>query len=119
MKVLKADFVADETIITTTDEFEALGYVEKLDMLKDLIYELRVMYSAIHKAWRLEQACLREQGRPLINAKARERALKALEYRKRNWTYKSIGIAMNVSSTRAQQLVQKAERLLKQEAERA
>ena len=53
-----------------------------------------------------------------MTAKARERALKALEYRKRNWTFKSIGIAMNVSSTRAQQLVQKAERLLKQEAER-
>lgn len=118
MKVLKVNFLEDEAIVTTSDDFEALDYVQKLDMLKDLIYELRVMYSATHKAWRLEQACLREQGRPLMTAKARERALKALEYRKRNWTFKSIGIAMNVSSTRAQQLVQKAERLLKQEAER-
>jgi len=119
MKVLKAHFLDDETIITTSDEFESSDYITKLDILKDLIYDLRVIYSATHKAWRFEQNCLREQGRPLMTAKARERALKALEYRKRNWTYKSIGIAMNVSSTRAQQLVQKAERLLKQEAERA
>ena len=48
----------------------------------------------------------------LITQKATERALHALELRKKGWTYKAVGIAMNVSASRARDLANKGERIL-------
>lgn len=53
-----------------------------------------------------------------ISYNARERAMEAYGYRSGGWTYKTIGIEMGVSPSRAQQLVKKAERLLKREKEK-
>jgi len=46
---------------------------------------------------------------------ARVRAMEAYGYRSGGWTYKTIGIEMGVSATRARQLVKKAEQLIKKE----
>ena len=103
----------DETIVQSSDDFKALGTLAKLDILKDIINDLREMYSANKKEWLVSVPSKRK----IIIDKARERAMEAYRYRSESWTYKTIGIEMGVSPGRAQQLVQKAERLLKREKE--
>jgi hypothetical protein len=103
----------DETIVQSSDDFKALDTLAKLDILKDVINDLREMYSANKKEWRVSVPSKRK----IIIDKARERAMEAYRYRSESWTYKTIGIEMGVSPGRAQQLVQKAERLLKREKE--
>ena len=103
----------DETIVQSSDDFKALGTLAKLDILKDIINDLREMYSANKKEWLVSVPSKRK----IIIDKARERAMEAYRYRSESWTYKTIGIEMGVSPSRAQQLVQKAERLLKREKE--
>jgi DNA-directed RNA polymerase specialized sigma subunit len=53
----------------------------------------------------------------VIIEKARERAMLAYKYRKEGMIFRKIGEQLGVSSTRAQQLFWKAERLLKAEEE--
>jgi hypothetical protein len=108
MKVLRANFKADETTIITSNEFDALDPVSQLDILKDLIHDLRIIYSDKLKEQRLN----RPSKQKIINANARERAMQAYKYRKRGWTYKAVGIIMHVSASRARSLVLKAERNL-------
>lgn len=55
--------------------------------------------------------------RKVITEKARERAMLAYKYRKEGMIFRKIGEQLGVSSTRAQQLFWKAERLLKAEEE--
>ena len=50
-----------------------------------------------------------------ISYNARERAMEAYGYRSGGWTYKTIGVEMGVSISRARQLVKQAERLIKKE----
>jgi hypothetical protein len=108
MKVLCANFKADETTIITSNEFDALDPVSQLDILKDVIYDLRIIYSDKLKELRIN----RPSKQKIINANARERAMTAFRFRKKGWTYKAVGIAMGVSASRARSLVLKAERNL-------
>ena len=111
MKAFTVNWSADkdETIVQLSDDFKALDTLAKLDILKDTIYDLREMYSANMKEWRVSVPSKQK----VISDRARERAMEALGYRSGGWTYKTIGIEMGVSPSRAQQLVQKAERLTK------
>ena len=99
----------DETTIHLSDDFKALDTLAKLDVLKTTIYDLRKMYSANMKEWRVSVPSKQK----VISDNARERAMRAHKLRQKGWTYKAVGIALFVSPSRAQQLVQKAERLLK------
>jgi non-canonical (house-cleaning) NTP pyrophosphatase len=111
MKVLRASFEADETTIVTSAEFDALDLLSQLDILKDLIYDLRTIYSDKLK----EHRAAMPSKQKAISARARERAMEAFGYRQGGWTYKTIGIEMGVSANRARQLVQKAERMVERE----
>lgn len=111
MKVLSASFKADETTIVTSAAFDALDPVTQLDVLKDLIHDLRIIYSDMLKEWRVTKPNKQKE----ISAAARDRALWAVSLRKKGWTYKTIGVAMYISSERARQLVAKGERILKKE----
>ncbi len=110
MKVLRASFVADETTIVTSKEFEALDLLSQLDILKDLIYDLRTIYSNKKKQHALSFSKPSKQ--KAISQSATERALLALGYRNKGWTYKAVGVAMHVSRSRAQQLVRKGQRIV-------
>lgn len=114
MKVLRASFAADETTIVTSDEFEALDLLSQMDILKDLIHDLRVIYSDKKKQHVLEFPKPSKQ--KLITQRATERALLALRFRNKGWTYKAVGVAMHVSASRAQQLVKKGQRIADREA---
>lgn len=111
MKVLSASFKADETTIVTSAAFDALDPVTQLDVLKDLIHDLRIIYSDKLK----EQRTSRPNKQKEISAAARDRALWAVSLRKKGWTYKAVGIAMYVSAARARQLVMKGERIMNRE----
>lgn len=111
MKVLSASFEADETTIVTSAAFDALDPVTQLDVLKDLIHDLRIIYSDKLKEWRVTKPSKQKE----ISAAARDRALWAVSMRKKGWTYKAVGVAMYVSPARARQLVAKGERILKKE----
>ena len=113
MKILRASFAADETTIVTSDEFEALDLLSQMDILKDLIYDLRTIYSDKKKQHAL--LFFKPSKQKLISQNARERALRALELRKKGWTYKAVGVALFVSACRAKQLSDKGERILKHE----
>ena len=112
MKVLNASFKNDETIIVTSDVFEALPIVSQLDILKDMIYDLRTIYSDKLKEFRLTAPPSKQK---IITQRAKERALLALGYRKKGWTYKAVGEAMYVSTSRARQLAQKGQRIVDRE----
>ncbi len=117
MKAFTVNWSADkdETTVQLSDAFKALDTLAKLDILKDTIYDLREMYSANRKEWRVTVPSKQK----VISDNARERAMLAHKFRQKGWTYKAVGIALYVSPSRAQQLVQKAERLLKREKEKA
>lgn len=108
MKVLRASIKNNESTIVTSNEFDALDLVAQLDMLKILIHDLRIIYSDKLKEHRLNTPSKQK----IIMVKARERAMQAYKYRKRGWTYKAVGIIMDVSAARARDLVLKAERNL-------
>ena len=110
MKILRASFAADETTIVTSDAFEALDLLSQLDILKDLIYDLRTIYSDKKKQHALNFSKPSKQ--KAISQSAIERALLALSYRNKGWTYKAVGVAMHVSRSRAQQLVKKGQRIV-------
>lgn len=109
MKTLGASFKDDVTTIVTSAEFDALDLLSQLDILKDLIYDLRTIYSDKLKEWRVVKPNKRKE----ISTKARERVMLAYEFRQKGWTYKAVGIALHVSPSRAFQMVKKAERLLR------
>jgi hypothetical protein len=111
MKVLSASIKNFETTIVTSVAFDALDPVSQLDILKCVINDLRIIYSDKLK----EQRAIKPSKQKEISANARERALQALELRKKGWTYKAVGIAMYVSANRAMQLVRKAERIIDKE----
>lgn len=110
MKVLRASFKADETTVVTSDEFNALDLLSQLDILKDLIYDLRTIYS--DKKMQYALTFPKPASQELITKRAKERALLALEYRKKGWTYRAVGEAMYVSTSRAQQLVRRGQRIV-------
>jgi hypothetical protein len=109
VRVLRASFKADETTVVTSDEFDALDLLSQLDILKDLIYDLRTIYS--DKKMQYALTFPKPARQELITKRAKERALLALEYRKKGWTYKTIGVAMYVSASRAQQLVRRGQQI--------
>lgn len=111
MKVLSANIKNFETTIVTSVAFDALDPVSQLDILKCVINDLRVIYSDKLK----EQRAIKPSKQKEISANAKDRALQALELRKKGWTYKAVGIAMYVSASRAYHLVSKGERILKRE----
>lgn len=113
MKVLRASFGNDETTIVTSAEFDKLDPLSQLDILKDIIYDLRIIYSDKLKEWHVVKPNKQKER----SANARERAMLAYEFRQKGWTYKAVGVALYVSPTRAQQLVRKAERILKRKLE--
>lgn len=111
MKVLSVSIKNFETTIVTSAAFDALDPVSQLGTLKCVINDLRIIYSDKLK----EHRVIKPSKQKDRSAKAKERALRALELRKKGWTYKAVGLAMYVSASRAMQLVSKAERIVARE----
>jgi hypothetical protein len=109
VKVLSASIKNFETTIVTSVAFDALDPVSQLDILKCVINDLRIIYSDKLK----EQRAIKPNRQEIITRQAKERALQALELRKKGWTFKAVGVAMYVSASRAQQLVRKGERIVR------
>jgi hypothetical protein len=111
MKVGYIRFYADETTLFLSDEFRDSDVVTRLDILRDLKYWVDTHYSDARKEW--YDGC--EKKGEIRKQKARERAFQAYDLRKKAMTYKAIGEEMDISSTRAYQLVRKAERIIERE----
>jgi hypothetical protein len=111
MKVGYIRFYADETTLILSDEFRDSDVVTRLDILKDLKYWVDAHYSDARKEWYDG----REKKGEVIKQRARQRAFQAYDLRKKAMTYKAIGEEMDISSTRAQHLVSKAERIIERE----
>jgi hypothetical protein len=114
MKILRVSFSADETTIVTTDEFESLDLLSQMDILKDVIYDLRVIYSDKKKEHTIKFLIPSKQ--KAIKQRAKDRAMQAFEMRQQGKKFREIGEAMGISPTRAQQLVNKAQRIVDREA---
>lgn len=111
MRVGYISFYADETTLFLSDEFKNSNVVTRLDILRDLKYWVDAHYSDARKEWYDG----REKKGEIIKQRARQRAFQAHDLRKKAMTFKAIGEEMGVSSSRAQQLVSKAERIIKRE----
>jgi len=111
MKVLSVSIKNFATTIVTSVAFDALDPVSQLDILKCVINDLRIIYSDKLK----EQRVIKPSKQKERSANAKERALRALQLRKKGWTFKAVGVAMHVSASRAAQLVSKAERIVARE----
>jgi hypothetical protein len=110
VKILDATYFKGEAItIITTDEFEDLSLEDQLNILKDLIFDLRNMYSDKLKDHKLLNR------KPTPKEQAFSRAMIAFNYRATGMTYKDVGKNMNISAVRARQLVNKAENILARE----
>lgn len=111
MRVGYISFYSGGTTLFLTDEFRDSNVVTRLDILRDLKYWVDAHYSDARKEWydgREKKGEARKQ-------RARQRAFQAHDLRKKAMTYKAIGEEMGISSSRAQQLVSKAERIIKRE----
>jgi DNA-directed RNA polymerase specialized sigma subunit len=117
MKVLSASFRGETVTITTTDEFDALDTLERLDILKYVSHDMETIYRNALRAWRTHMALSRPSRRHEIHRQAQERAMQAFNYRNEGKTFREVGECMEVSASRAQQLVHKAERILKRKLE--
>lgn len=111
MRVGYISFYADETTLFLSDEFRDSDVVTRLDILRDLKHWVDAHYSDARKEWYAG----REKKGETIKQKAKQRAFQAHDLRKKAMTYKAIGEEMGISSSRAQQLVSKAERIIKRE----
>lgn len=111
MRVGYIRFYADETTLFLSDEFKNSDVVMRLDILRDLKYWVDAHYSDARKEW--YDGC--EKKGEVRKQRAIQKAFQAHDLRKKAMTYKAIGQEMGVSSSRAQQLVRKAERIIKRE----
>ena len=112
MKVLSASFDGDGSLIITSDEFDKSQIVTRVFLLKTIIEDLRKIYRGMLKEKKLGTPSKQKA----INQRAKERALQAHKYREQGMKYKDIGALMGgISSTRAQQLVQKGKRIIEKE----
>jgi hypothetical protein len=78
--------------------------------LQEILHNITTRLAALEQSQKIKKEAPSKQ--KLITQKATERALHALELRKKGWTYKAVGIAMNVSASRARDLANKGERIL-------
>lgn len=111
MKVAYVRYYNEEASLFLSEEFKNLDVVIRLDILRDLKYWVDAHYSDARKEWYDG----REKKGEIIKQRAQQRAFQAHNLRKKAMTYKAIGEEMNISSTRAQQLVRKAERIIERE----
>ena len=111
MKVAYVRYYNEEASLFLSEEFKNLDVVVRLDILRDLKYWVDAHYSDARKEWYDG----REKKSEVIKQRARQRAFQAYDLRKKAMTYKAIGEEMGISSTRAQQLVRKAERIIERE----
>lgn len=112
MKILSATYFRGETTtIITTDEFDALGVEDQLHVLKELILDLRNIYSDKLR----EQKTKNPKSQVSIKKKADTRAMLALNLRNNGLTFRAIGEHLGVSASRASQLVNKATRMVERE----
>jgi hypothetical protein len=113
MDAVKATFNEYQIYVDISTEFEELDNLTKLNAIKDLIYELRIVYSEYHKEFKFKDKVERTNSLYNITKKAFERSMLAYKYRQQGMTFKKVGEELSVSASRAQQMVGKAERLLK------
>ena len=111
MRVGYISFYSGGTTLFLTDEFRDSNVVTRLDILRDLKYWVDAHYSDARKEWYAG----REKKGEIRKQRAQQRAFQAHDLRKKAMTYKAIGEEMDISSTRAQQLVRKAERIIERE----
>ena len=111
MKVAYVRYYNEEASLFLSEEFKNLDVVVRLDILRDLKYWVDAHYSDARKEWYDG----REKKSEVIKQRARQRAFQAYDLRKKAMTYKAIGEEMDISSTRAQHLVRKAERIIERE----
>jgi hypothetical protein len=111
MKVAYVRYYNEEASLFLSEEFKNLDVVVRLDILRDLKYWVDAHYSDARKEWYDG----REKKGEILKQKARQRAFQAYDLRKKAMTYKAIGEEMGISSTRAQHLVSKAERIIERE----
>lgn len=111
MKVAYVRYYNEEASLFLSEEFKSLDVVIRLDILRDLKYWVDAHYSDARKEWYDG----REKKDEVRKQRARQRAFQAYDLRKKAMTYKAIGEEMDISSTRAQQLVSKAERIIERE----
>jgi len=112
MDAIKATFNEYQIYVDISTEFEELDNLTKLNAIKDLIYELRIVYNEYYKEFELKDKFERPNSLYNITKKAFERSMLAYKCRQHGMTFKKVGEQLGVSSSRAQQLVGKAERLL-------
>jgi len=112
MRVLSASFKADETTIVTSTAFDELDTLSQLDILKDLIGDLRAIYSDKMKEWRVVKPI---KTRP---TEVKERENIAMYLRMEGRTYKEVGEIMGISQERVRQILTNYERHCKREAQK-
>ena len=110
MRVLSASFKADETTIVTSAAFDALDTLSQLDIIKDLIGDLRAIYSDKMKEWRVVKPI---KTRP---TEVKERENIAMYLRMEGRTYKGVGEVMGITPERVRQILTNYERHCKREA---
>ena len=112
MRVLSASFKADETTIVTSAAFDALDTLSQLDIIKDLIGDLRAIYSDKMKEWRVVKPI---KTRP---TEVKERENIAMYLRMEGRTYKGVGDVMGITPERVRQILTNYERHCKREAQK-
>jgi DNA-directed RNA polymerase specialized sigma subunit len=112
MRVLSASFKADETTIVTSAAFDALDTLSQLDIIKDLIGDLRAIYSDKMKEWRVVKPI---KTRP---TEVKERENIAMYLRMEGRTYKGVGEVMGITPERVRQILTNYERHCKREAKK-
>jgi hypothetical protein len=113
MEAVKVTFNGHQIFLDISTEFEELDNLTKLNAIKDLIYELRIVYSEYHKEFKTKDKIERTNSLYNITKRAFERSMLAYKYRQQGMIFKDVCKELNVSANRAQQMVAKAERLLK------
>jgi DNA-directed RNA polymerase specialized sigma subunit len=112
MRVLSASFKADETTIVMSAAFDALDTLSQLDILKDLIGDLRAIYSDKMKEWRVVKPIKTQP----TEVKQRENI--AMYLRMEGRTYKAVGETMGISQERVRQILLNYERHCRREAQK-
>lgn len=112
MRVLSASFKADETTIVTSAAFDALDTLSQLDILKDLIGDLRAIYSDKLKEWRVVKPI---KTRP---TEVKQRENTAMYLRMEGRTYKAVGEIMGITPVRVRQILLNYERHCEKESQK-
>jgi hypothetical protein len=104
MKILRSvSVIKGVTIIVTSDEFDALDLPSQLDVLKNTINDLRIIYSDKLKEHRIVKPKTR-----YVEVKQREN--QAMYLRMEGRTLQAVGDIMGVSRERIRQLIRTHER---------